>query len=290
VSLIREFCGEFNVIIPYRAFSAATLTALGANNIYMHPMGILGPTDPSVMNDFNPANETNPQQKIGINVEDVYSYIDLVKNDLGITHDDELIKAWSYLASENRIHPLALGNVKRFYSQSRMMTKKLLEMHMDKVKDAHTIEKISDSLNSKLYYHGHPINMQEAKDLGLKVKQLTPKLQKAVWDLYLDYEKDMKLEEPFIPEQNLKEVTPDYPTIYVNLNQMQGMASPNSDPAKLDIKVIATCAESVKESHILTAGFGVVGYKILGPPGLQEHTELYLTSQKWVKTMAPASP
>ena len=40
VTLIREYCSEFHVIIPHCAFSAATLTALGANSIIMHPMGM----------------------------------------------------------------------------------------------------------------------------------------------------------------------------------------------------------------------------------------------------------
>ena len=41
VTLIREFCSEFNVLVPHRAFSAATLTALGADSVVMHPMGML---------------------------------------------------------------------------------------------------------------------------------------------------------------------------------------------------------------------------------------------------------
>ena len=45
VTLIREFCSNFAVLVPNRAFSAGTLTALGADKIIMHPMGMLGPTD-----------------------------------------------------------------------------------------------------------------------------------------------------------------------------------------------------------------------------------------------------
>src|SRR3989338_3523234 len=48
VNLIREFSKKFEVIIPYKAYSAATLIALGANKIIMHPMGELGPVDPKV--------------------------------------------------------------------------------------------------------------------------------------------------------------------------------------------------------------------------------------------------
>ena len=46
VSLFREFAKSFNVLIPYRAYSAATLIALGADEIVMHPFAELGPIDP----------------------------------------------------------------------------------------------------------------------------------------------------------------------------------------------------------------------------------------------------
>jgi ATP-dependent protease ClpP protease subunit len=38
VNLIREFCEEFNVIIPFKALSCATLISLSANEIVMTPM------------------------------------------------------------------------------------------------------------------------------------------------------------------------------------------------------------------------------------------------------------
>jgi ClpP class serine protease len=48
VNLFREFCEEFNVIIPFKALSCATLISLGANEIVMTKMGQLSPIDPSV--------------------------------------------------------------------------------------------------------------------------------------------------------------------------------------------------------------------------------------------------
>ena len=57
VSLFREFAKSFNVLIPYRAYSAASLIALGANEIVMHPFAELGPIDPTVSNDFNPTEQ-----------------------------------------------------------------------------------------------------------------------------------------------------------------------------------------------------------------------------------------
>lgn len=197
VTLMREYAKKFSVLVPYKAFSAATLAALGADSIVMHPMGMLGPTDPTVANSFNPPDPTKPGQRIGISVEDVTAFIALIKEDAGIQHEDELVQAFNKLSEQ--IHPLALGNVKRSLSQSRMMAQKLLALHMDKRSEEHKIKEIVDSLTSKLYYHGHPINRREAKEeVQLRtVEDAKPKLEEFMWQLYLDYEKETKMETPF---------------------------------------------------------------------------------------------
>src|SRR4029077_1047132 len=101
--LLREFCDQLCVLVPHRAFSAATLACLGADKVIMHPMGMLGPTDPTVTNEFNPQNPMNPNQLLGISVEDVASYIALVREDVGIRHEDELVQAFNILA--DKVHP-----------------------------------------------------------------------------------------------------------------------------------------------------------------------------------------
>jgi len=199
VNLIREFTDNFEVLIPYKAYSAATLIALGANKIVMHPMGELGPIDPKVGNEFNPI--TPQGQQIGINVEDVASYIDFVKEFVGIRHEDELIQALNALT--NKVHPLALGNVHRFYSQSRMMAKKLLKLHMTDPKDEHIIDEIVETLTSKLFFHGHPINRKEAEMLKLKIERPNQEVADLMWRLYKEYEEEMEIKKPFNPKEML---------------------------------------------------------------------------------------
>ncbi|OGZ35929.1 MAG: hypothetical protein A3I88_03950 [Candidatus Portnoybacteria bacterium RIFCSPLOWO2_12_FULL_39_9] len=198
VNLIREFSKKFEVIIPYKAYSAATLIALGANKIIMHPMGELGPVDPKVGNEFNPV--TPQGQSVGINVEDVVSYISLIKEQVGIRHEDELVQAFNILA--NQVHPLALGNVHRFYSQSRMMTRKLLKLHTEKDQE-HKIDEIVETLTSKLFFHGHPINRKEAKEINLKVEEPDSETEKLIWKLYQEYESNLELTTPFNPNELL---------------------------------------------------------------------------------------
>lgn len=223
VTLIKEFCSKFCVLIPYRAFSAATLTALGADKIIMHPMGMLGPTDPTVANGFNPIDPQNGQKQ-GISVEDVTAYISLIKEDAGITHEDELVQSFNKLV--DNVHPLALGNVKRSLAQSKMMAQKLLSLHMSRTKDAHQIDEIVDNLTSKLYYHGHPINRKEAiEQIGLKtVENASPKIEQLMWNLYCEYETELKNETPFILESEFLN-RPDYDSLIVNTSISQTITS-----------------------------------------------------------------
>src|SRR3989344_2937480 len=66
VKLIRHHCDSFEVIIPYKAHSAGTLIALGADAIVMGKLGELTPVDPSTGHPFNPQNPASPQQKLEI--------------------------------------------------------------------------------------------------------------------------------------------------------------------------------------------------------------------------------
>ena len=48
VKVLRKFCENFNVIVPVKAKSAATLVALGSDKIFMTRIAELGPIDPMV--------------------------------------------------------------------------------------------------------------------------------------------------------------------------------------------------------------------------------------------------
>jgi hypothetical protein len=48
VSMLREHCSKLGVLIPYRAQSAATLIALGCDEIVMGSKAELGPIDPAL--------------------------------------------------------------------------------------------------------------------------------------------------------------------------------------------------------------------------------------------------
>ncbi len=188
VHLLREFCEELSVLIPFRAHSSGTILALGADEIVMGPMGELGPVDPSVTNVFNPLIDEKDAKKgfIPVSVEDVSAYMTLIKEKVS---DDPNVLSAGLKALTDRIHPLSLGNVHRQYLLIRSLSKRLLDLHMKKEEDKEKIEKIVDILSEKLYFHGYEISRHEAKEMiGLNVSYPPEEIEKLMWELYMEYQ------------------------------------------------------------------------------------------------------
>ena len=205
VSMAREYCNKFSVLIPYKSHSAATMIALGADEIVMTDLSELSPIDPSTANVFNPSDPTNPQNKIPISVEDVMAYFDLAKNKFGIKSDEDLTKIFNkFVESNPQIHPLALGNVNRTHNLIRQLAERLLKSHKSQLKEDE-IKKIVDYFTEKLYSHQYFIGRKEAKeDLGVKsVIDASADLAKVMTELYESYVKEMELDKIWNPEMEI---------------------------------------------------------------------------------------
>lgn len=197
VNAIRNYCKSFSVLVPVIAYSAATLVSLGADEIVMCGIASLSPIDPTVANLFNPTDE-NTKQPLGISVEDVTSFVSLAQdNPIGIKKEANVTEVFKILAK--KVHPLALGNVKRSHSQIRLLARKLLSLHL-KGEGQKSIDIIVDELTERLYTHSHSISRNEAREsIGLDniVKDATPEEETLLIDLYQEYETEMKLKEFF---------------------------------------------------------------------------------------------
>ncbi len=228
VSMIREYCDKFSVLIPYKAHSAATMIALGADEVVMTDLAELSPIDPSTANVFNPPDPQNPQNRLPISVEDVMAYFDLVKNKFGVKNDEDLTKAFvKFMESNPQIHPLALGNVNRIHNLIRMLARRLLKSHKAPMREDE-IEKVVDYFTEKLYSHQYFIGRKEAKeDLGVKTAQPADDfLSNVMAELYEEYKKEMELGKLWNPEnelgQNAMQTRKDYKIAFIESWQLSG--------------------------------------------------------------------
>ncbi|MBA7550957.1 hypothetical protein ES705_43488 [subsurface metagenome] len=197
--MVREFCEEFDILIPYKAQSAATLISLGADNIIMGKKAELGPIDPTLFK-ATIGEGAIPQQEIS--VEDVNSFLSFVKERACINDQSALAGIVGILV--NQISPLTLGSVNRQNSHIRLVARKLLTSRKEKI-DEEKINSIIETLTEKIYSHGHGIGRKEAKDIGLPViiTNDDDKVEKIIWQLYLKYEEFLKLTDPIYPENEL---------------------------------------------------------------------------------------
>jgi len=192
ISMVREFCDEFSILVPYKAYSAATLMSLGADKIVMGKKAELGPIDPTLVKMMGET--AGPPQEIS--VEDVNSYISFIKERANINDQSALAQVVSILA--NNLTPLTLGSVNRQNSHIRLVARKLLTVRGEKLDEA-KINSIIETLTEKIYSHGHAVGRKEAQEIGLPVEIPNDELETVLWNLYLEYEKILRLNEPLDP-------------------------------------------------------------------------------------------
>lgn len=201
VRTFREYCNDFNVLIPFRAHSAATMMALGADSIIMGKEGELSPIDPTITTSYCPRDPADNKIVLPVNVADLTGYIALIREKVGITNQQELGTALNALS--NHVHPLALGGINRHLSFIRLVATRLLGSHNKRIEEA-KIDKIVDDLVEKTFFHEHTIGRKEAKDLNLKVTNAEDfGIDSLMWSLFEHYEELMKLKEPVVPEDIL---------------------------------------------------------------------------------------
>jgi len=191
MSLFRERVKEISVLIPSSAFSAATLMALGGNEIIMGRYGCLGPIDP----------QTRVKRKDGtealVSYRDFVSYLDFYKNEAGLTEQAYTENAFKSLVEH--IEPWMLGQGRRASSLSVTIAEKLLQIHMTGAEEKIKASSIAKNLNESYFSHGHAVGRTEARGIGLNIKDANDALEKLMWGVHLDIEKELNIREPFNP-------------------------------------------------------------------------------------------
>jgi len=204
VSMFREYSqkGSFSVLIPYRAHSAATVIALGADEIVMTKKAELGPIDITIgSGPYNPT-EKDSNQRLPISVEDVNGYFSLLEK-IGCERPDEKLKGFELLT--NHVHPLALGTVNRLLEETKLVALRLLSTRAKPFTEEENRE-IIKRISSEVYSHNHSISRTEAlRYMGLKQVKFAEEANIAneLWNLYEEYADMFHLDEPFRPEECL---------------------------------------------------------------------------------------
>jgi hypothetical protein len=190
VSILRERFSNVAVLVPYMAFSAATIFALGADEIIMHPYASLGPIDPQIKI------RTPDGQNIAFSFEDVGAFLRFI-SEVGITEQSYVSPIIGNLFSV--VDPVRIGGAKRASELSASVGERLLLTHMTGAEDKIRAFQIAQELNKSFFAHGDAVSRTRAKELQLKISDENSELEALMWDAYLGIESYMKLREPFNP-------------------------------------------------------------------------------------------
>ena len=189
MNILRERFKKISVLIPFVAYSAATLLALGADEIIMHPYSNLGPVDPQIT---APRSTSGSSNALHFGSEDIRNYIEFIEHDFEITDSKYGVQALDNLLKE--IGVLPIGIAKRSNQLLVTLGEKMLSMHMQ---DKQKIYSIAKTLNSSYFHHGYAVSRKEAKELGLSIADSNEEIEALIWKIWEDISAELKYEKHF---------------------------------------------------------------------------------------------
>lgn len=174
VNLLRDYTNDLAALIPLNCVSAATMIALGANEIKMGPLAYLTAVDTSLTHSLSPIDNTNT--RVSVSQNELARILKLWKEASTQNNEDSN----PYKSIFDKIHPLVIGAVDRASSLSIRLCSEILSYHID---DPKKVTDISNKLNSDYPSHTYPITLREAKRVGLNATELDPKINNLLLEL-----------------------------------------------------------------------------------------------------------
>lgn len=180
-NLLRNRCGSFTAIVPRYAKSAATLLALGAQEILLNDVAELGPLDAQLPDmdreeHWSALNEALAVERLQTaSLEILAGTIHLLHRSFPFKKTDALVEPARRFAAElmrplfDRLDPVHYNQICRSLKVAEEYAVRLLQPKFI-LRDA---ERIARRLVSDYPDHGFVIDFAEAKKLGLHVRQLT---------------------------------------------------------------------------------------------------------------------
>src|SRR5260370_3800909 len=185
MSLLRERFQNVGVLVPFMAFSAATLFTLGADEIVMHPHASRGPIDPQISN-------TQPDGKTRqFAYEDVGAFLRFFDSEAKITEQTHVSTIIDRLFSV--VDPINVGGAKRASELSSAVGERLLLFHMTSDEDKPRAKQIAENLNKSFFAHGDAVSRKRAIELHLKIGGPAPTIEALIRDAYRGLESYMDM-------------------------------------------------------------------------------------------------
>jgi hypothetical protein len=180
IHLLRQYADRVIALIPLECASAATMLALGADELRMGPLAHLSAVDTSLRHELSPVDVDNDQ--VSVSQDELLRVVRLWNQSVKplIKGQTASAEVNPYQALFSYVHPLVIGAVDRISSLSIKLCREILSFHMT---DAEQVEKLSRTLSEGYPSHSYPITLREAQRIGLNAKKLDGVLNDSLLEL-----------------------------------------------------------------------------------------------------------
>jgi len=175
--LLRQYAPRLTALVPLECASAATMMALGADEIQMGPLAFLTAVDTSIRHELSPNDIDN--ELVSVSQDELARVITLWKQHGTAAEGSNPVGSLMPF-----VHPLVIGAVDRASSLSIRLCREILSYH---TRDASAAERISNVLNAAYPSHDYPITLREAERIGLNVSALGEQVNTLLLELNAVY-------------------------------------------------------------------------------------------------------
>lgn len=173
LNLLRQNCDHLGLIVGTRVHGAASLLALGADEIVMGPLSELGGIETPLKHMLLPHDE------LGQTLPVTWSEI---KNLLSNVGANQVQATSSDLTVYNFIHPLAIAHLQQSDLLNRDLTRKALAMSMPDAEEGQT-SRIVDLFNGGFHSPLYTASRAELEGIGLPVVNADEALWRHIWEV-----------------------------------------------------------------------------------------------------------
>jgi hypothetical protein len=192
LNLLREYCDHLGVIVGTRVQGAASVLALGADEVLMGPLSELGGMEPVRRHPLLPHDDTG--QPIPLSLGEVRALISFLAEETGVESGGRIDPALMN-ALLSHVNPLVIAHLKQSDALSREITEKALRLHMQG-DNAERVPGLVQMFNGGFRSPLYTASKSELQEAGLPVTVPDKELWASIWGLVQLYQATLYTDRP----------------------------------------------------------------------------------------------
>lgn len=198
LALLREYCSRLGVIVGTRIGGAASLLALGADEVVMGSLSEVGGLEGARKHPLAPRDDLG--QPVPVSLSEIKMLVTTKDegrrtNDVEVRDQEAEADTHSLAPLYTHIHPLVIAQLLQADTFSRDVARRALQLHMHS-EDSGKVEKLVELFNGGFHSYMYTAARAELKEAGLPVVEPDGELWNAIWALAQLYQAAIYSERP----------------------------------------------------------------------------------------------